>query len=164
MTAECGPDYSAWTHSDWEAYGSATASDNCADPTPSVTNVEYHADDCYGFYVLTWSATDDCGNTGTGHQTIDIIDEHAPTVHTSDMTAECGPDYSAWTHSDWEAYGSATASDNCADPTPSVTNVEYHADDCYGFYVLTWSATDDCGNTGTGHQTCLLYTSDAADE
>ena len=152
-TAECGPDYGSWSHSDWQDYGSASATDNCADVTAHVTHVAYHEDDCYGFYILTWSATDECDNTGTAHQTIDIIDTHAPTVTTADDTAECGPDYGTWSHSDWQDYGSASATDNCADVTAHVTHVAYHEDDCYGFYILTWSATDECDNTGTAHQT-----------
>ena len=157
-TAECGTDYAAWSHDDWAAYGNATASDNCdTHVSIEVTGVSFHEDDCYGFYVLTWSATDDCGNTGTGHQTIDIIDTHAPTVHTTDMEAECGPDYGSWSHEDWADYGGATASDNCdEDIMPSVTGVSYMDAACYGQYVLTWTATDECGNSDTGTQTVTI--------
>ncbi len=163
MEAECGPDYASWSHDDWALLGAATASDNCdTHVSLELTGAAYNDDDCYGFYVLTWTAMDDCGNTGTGHQTINIVDNHAPTVHTTDMEAECGPNYGGWSHEEWADYGGATASDNCDDDiTPTVTGVSYTVSGCFGQYELTWTATDDCGNSATGIQTITIVDNQA---
>ncbi len=48
--------------------------------TTHVTSAVFHADDCYGFYTLHWSAGDECDNHATATQVIDIFDTTPPTV------------------------------------------------------------------------------------
>ncbi|UCF45131.1 MAG: hypothetical protein JSW44_00365, partial [Candidatus Bathyarchaeota archaeon] len=102
-----------------------------------------------GTHTLTLNATDDSGNTGTDTVTIDIVDTTPPEVDAGDdMTVEAG--YPATIH------GSATdLVDTDLDYVwkEGETVLGTEADLTYTFtlgtHVLTLSATDDSGNTGT---------------
>ena len=124
--------------------GSASATDNC-DEQPLVEYVdEKRVDgDCENSYELirTWSATDSCGNTVTGSQTITVVDTTAPELTVpADETVECDS---------IPEVGEASATDNC-DENPSVEYAgESRVDgECPNSYTLfrVWIATDDCGN------------------
>jgi large repetitive protein len=124
--------------------GLASATDNC-DEQPLVEYVdEKRVDgDCENSYELirTWSATDSCGNTVTGSQTITVIDTTAPELTVpADETVECDS---------IPEVGEASATDNC-DENPSVEYAgESRVDgECPNSYTLfrVWIATDDCGN------------------
>ena len=125
----------------------ATAVDNCLEVT--ITVDESTADgDCPQEYVLTrtFTATDACGNATSATQTITVQDTTAPVLEVAgDLTLECDEEVPA---ADW------TVSDNC-DTEVTVLVTEAIVDgDCPQEYVLTRTYT----------ATCLLYTSDAADE
>lgn len=154
------------THPDATGHATAEVEDNC-DPNPSLHPLTYTDSElsytdgadagCYTF-IRTWTATgsDWCDSTdhATCHQTITVVDLLPPSIHVEDMDADCGPDYADYSHEDWADLGDATATDNCdAHVTAHVSNVNFHSDDCYGFYTLHWSATDDCGNTSSATQT-----------
>jgi hypothetical protein len=103
-----------------------------------------------GSHVLTLNATDDSGNTGSDTVTVDVVDTTPPEVDAGeDTTVEAG--YPATIH------GSAldlvdTELDYVWKEGDTVLGTE--ADLTYtwltlGPHVLTLSATDDSGNTGT---------------
>ncbi|NNK60242.1 MAG: HYR domain-containing protein, partial [Flavobacteriaceae bacterium] len=110
---------------------------------------------CASNYTLarTWTATDDCGNTTSGQQTITVVDTTAPSIDTaaSDETVECDglgntAALTAWLNSN----GGASASDTCGNVTWS-NDYSALSDDCgaTGSATVTFTATDDCGNTST---------------
>ena len=102
-----------------------------------------------GAHTLTLNATDDSGNTGTDTVMIDVVDTTPPEVNAGeDMIVEAG--YPAMVH------GSATdAADSDLDYVWKEGDIVLgtEADLNYvftlGTHVLTLSATDDSGNTGT---------------
>ena len=128
------------------AAADVTATDNC-DAAPVVTLEEtITPGTCTGQYTITrtWTATDDCGNSSSATQTINVIDTTAPTLVDlpADATVECDA---------VPAAADVTATDNC-DAAPVVTLEETITPGaCTGQYTITrtWTATDDCGNSSS---------------
>ena len=103
--------------------GSATATDNC-DPSPDVTYTDVEASGaCAAEKTITrtWVATDECGNTNTCVQTINVVDTTPPVISCNAPATITPPDA--------PISFTATAVDNC-DPAPSVSITGY---DCRSF-------------------------------
>jgi len=102
-----------------------------------------------GIHVVTWSATDGAGNAGTATQTVTVTDTTAPVVTAPvDVTVEA---MAALTP---VALGAGTAidlADGALVPTPDDPGPF-----AVGIHVVTWSATDGTGNTGTATQTVTV--------
>jgi hypothetical protein len=106
--------------------------------------------------VRTWTATDDCGNTATVSQVINVTDGTAPVFANVplDITIECDdiiPD------------DEPQVSDDC-DPSVDLTFVDTEVTgSCPEERVVTrtWTATDDCGNTATTSRVITLQDSEA---
>src|SRR5450756_693302 len=157
--------------------GTATATDNCA----PVTNITigysdvstYNVDPAnvlhYNYTITrTWRATDVAGNFSECVQTITVHDVTNPVITCpANVTISCDADNTP------TGTGTATATDNC---TPvaniTITHIDastYSSDPSnvlhYNYTITrTWRATDVAGNFSECIQTCLLYTSDAADD
>ena len=133
-TAEC---------SDEHPLDDATAEDNCG-----MATIEMSADtvwSCTSTYEVTrtFTATDECGNSTTASQVINIVDTTAPVFNEAlpgDLVEDC-------THSEAAVL---TAFDNCQDV--EVLFEESIDSECANQYTITrtWTATDDCGNS-TSH-------------
>ncbi len=124
------------------AIGTATATDNCG-----IVTITNNATGTYpvGVTNVTWTATDNAGNTSICVQTITVNDTEAPTIATcaSDVTVNTNP---GGCFATGVALGSPSATDNCA--IASVTNnglLSYPL----GTTVVTWTITDNAGNTST---------------
>ncbi len=135
-------------------FGTPAASDLC-DASVAITSSDLTTPgNCPGRYNLTrtWTATDDCGNTATCSATITVKDDTAPQIHCpSDLVLTCdaGLNYPALINA-WIA--TATASDACDANVSITTNYDgmsYPSFSCQGGMVITFTATDDCGNTST---------------
>jgi len=106
-----------------------------------------------GPHVLTLNATDDSGNTGTDSVTVEVVDTTPPEVDAGeDVTVEAG--YETTIH------GSATDLvdldlDYVWKEADTVLGTEADLTFTFtlGTHVLTLSATDDSGNTGTDNVT-----------
>ncbi|MBK7936590.1 MAG: hypothetical protein IPJ82_05660, partial [Lewinellaceae bacterium] len=130
-----------------------TVSDGC-DSEPTVTHdfnfttVNY----CTGNdLTVTWTATDDCGNSVTKTAKVLIVQDQNPPLLTApaDLTISCVQDQQNNTAAIIDWLDDYTVSDGC-DSEPTVTHdfnfttVNY----CTGNdLTVTWTATDDCGNT-----------------
>ncbi|MCF7972828.1 MAG: HYR domain-containing protein [Phycisphaerae bacterium] len=124
--------------------GQASAEDIC-DADIDITN------DAPPFFPLgqttvTWTATDDSGNTATGTQIVTVVDTTAPALTVPEDT-QAEQANLAGTAVD---IGQASAEDIC-DADIDITN------DAPPFFPLgqttvTWTATDDSGNAATGTQ------------
>ena len=98
----------------------------------------------------TWTATDACGNSATASQTINVQDITPPTIQIAaeNITIECGPGSAAALQAWLANNGSATASDTCSEVTWT-NNYTATTSDCTTSNVVTFTATDACGNTVT---------------
>ncbi|MBT5147645.1 MAG: hypothetical protein HOM41_03720, partial [Flavobacteriales bacterium] len=120
-------------------FGDATSYDNCGESTISVVEVIVDGA-CQGSYEIhrTFTATDDCGNSSSGLQTITVVDDVAPElVLPDDYTVEC---------SDNIVLAPANASDNCGSFTIDVVETTIPGNNA-GNYLIerTFTAIDDCG-------------------
>ncbi len=95
-----------------------------------------------GSYTITYTATDTVGNIGTATRTVNVTDQTAPLVTlngASIVTVPAGGSFSE---------AGATATD-AVDGSVAVTISGSLNTSVVGTYVLTYSATDAGGNTGT---------------
>ncbi len=134
--------------------GTATATDVC-DASPTITFSDVTAGgNCPEQLTITrtWIATDDCNNSGTCIQIILMTDDVAPEITCpANVTIECSASTAP------ANTGTATATDVCdASLAIAFTDVIIGTACPQEFTVIrTWSATDDCGNTGTCDQTIV---------
>lgn len=137
-----------------------TVADNCdQDVTLSHTETSTPGQ-CDQEYILTvtWTATDNCGNTATAKQVIKVEDNTAPTITPTHPAIAGVPSGSILTFNCDEVpvmdAGDVDATDNC-DNDPEVVFTEVaKSGDCAtdGYYTqltCTWTATDNCGNVST---------------
>ncbi|HHM20732.1 MAG TPA: T9SS type A sorting domain-containing protein [Bacteroidetes bacterium] len=100
--------------------------------------------------TVTWTATDACGNSSTFSATLTVVD------HTAPAFAGVPADLTLDRCDDIPPPANVTASDGC-DPNPELTFDETQTgDDCHFTIIRTWTATDDCGNSGQYVQTITV--------
>ncbi|MDX1652416.1 MAG: HYR domain-containing protein [Brumimicrobium sp.] len=125
------------------ALGAPTTNDNCG--VASVTN-DAPAIFPLGVTTVTWTVTDNSGNTSNATQTVTVVDDVNPQINApADLTVSADINCQAT----GVALGSAFTSDNCS--VSSVTN-DAPAVFPIGATVVTWTVTDGAGNTGTDTQ------------
>jgi hypothetical protein len=134
--------------------GQATATDDCS--TPNVTYTDASSGSCPEVITRTWTATDACGNTATGNQTITVNDTQPPVISCpGNETVNCDES------TDPSATGRATANDACSGVVPEA-NITYSDNitigSCANNYTIarTWTAVDDCSNSATCTQTITV--------
>ncbi|APY07019.1 hypothetical protein BWZ20_01310 [Winogradskyella sp. J14-2] len=130
----------------------ATANDTCGTVTWSN---DYGANtdvDCAnGAITVTFTATDECGNTANTTATYSIIDTVDPVLTIpADTSVECTDDTSP------ASTGTATATDDCAVPNVTFSDVEVAACGNTKTITRTWTATDACGNSVSADQTITV--------
>jgi hypothetical protein len=129
-------------------YGMATATDDQG--TAIVSNNATSAF-LLGSTTITWTATDEAGNTATAHQIITVQDTTKPVLTlpinaTIEATAILTP-------LDSSDYGTATATDIFVPVT--ITN-NATASFSLGDTTITWKATDANKNNATAHQVITI--------
>jgi hypothetical protein len=143
-TVECDGDFSS------AALGFATATDNCQ-PFFAVMIDEVDAvisTVCTGTYVIerTWTAYDECGNTSTCVQTINIQDTTAPDISTCqatdlNLTLECDGFAGNLAAANQWNLDNITYLNGCALDACGIVSISSD----YAFANLS----DECGETGT---------------
>jgi len=144
LTMEC---FDASLVANWAA--TASASDNCDGAVTVVPTYALPAGACNQSIVVTFTATDNCGNTTVETKSFTVNDTTAPTFNESlpgNTTVECDAVPAAVT---------LTADDNCDTDVPVVYSESRTNGSCPDSYTLTrtWTATDDCGNSTQHIQT-----------
>ena len=156
MTVECDGEGNADDLDGWlNNHGGAVASDVCCGDDITWTHTPAQlSDDCCetGSATVTFTATDGCGNASTTDATFTIVDTTPPEITCpGDITLERGDKLCNSDVQDW--LDSTTATDICCGDD-EITIVEDSAANGYecGFPYdstteVTWTATDDCGNS-----------------
>ena len=119
----------------------ATATDNY-DTEISVTTTGFVDSDTIGVYTLTYTATDSSGNTTTATRTVNVVDTTAPVITLNGdnpTTIEVGTTFTD---------PGASASDNYDTEISVTVSGEVNSENL-GSYTLTYTATDNSGNTTT---------------
>ncbi|MFM1931968.1 MAG: hypothetical protein RL226_1271, partial [Bacteroidota bacterium] len=132
---------------------SATASDNCDDMVDISVFEETIPGSCPQEYTIvrTYTATDNCGNSTTTTQTIQVVDTTAPIFSSVPMSMEISCDEELPTTM-------ATASDNCGAVSIEFTDALISGD-CPNAYTVVrmWVATDECGNASSAETEYYVY-------
>jgi hypothetical protein len=139
--------------------GTATVTDD-TDPGPTATfsDILIPTACAQEFTILRiWTGTDESENISTDLQVIHVVDTTPPVISApSDVTLEIGDS------TDPASTGVALATDT-ADPAPTITfadRITPGTSPEESTITRTWTATDDCGNTGTADQLILVGDSD----
>ena len=141
----CPPDQNTTCESSMTPTQFATASDNC-DEEVEITYFNGAPQGC-GFFVRTWIASDNCGNSSFCYQNVYIEDNSAPIISTpSNVTVECGANLDPF------SIGFPEFSDDCSDVQLTYEDSEPGPDECTLSIVRTWIATDACGNSSSAEQ------------
>src|SRR5574338_351994 len=123
----------------------ANATDNVG--IASVTN-DAPASFPVGETTITWTATDQAGLTSTATQKITIVDTTKPEIRVSDITIEATS----------EDKNSVDFSNIRADDLVEIASLSSDAPQYFtlGITTVTWTATDEAGNTATATQTITV--------
>jgi hypothetical protein len=124
--------------------GPLTATDNCGDAAVEWAYEPFDADPCNGYeVVILWTATDECLNSTTLRQTVQILPDTEAPIFDSEPAPL--PDISAGTP--FPAVETLTATDDCGEATVTFEILPYDAGDCDPYLVTyQWTATDECMN------------------
>ena len=138
------------------ALGTATATDNCANPFVVYTDSDISTDGCEISQTRTFTATDLCNNSGSATRTISWkVDLVAPVITTTGSVENnsnlgCNP-------SDAEidaALGYAISQDDCDGSLPViVTDGSVSSDGCTRTQTRTFYSEDICGNESSDSRT-----------
>lgn len=133
--------------------GTPTTNDNCG---VASTSNDAPALFLVGTTNVTWTVTDDSGNTSTCTQTVTVIDNEKPTI-TCPAAVNANTDAGNCTASG-VSLGTPTTSDNCG--VAPVTN-NAPASFPVGNTTVTWTVTDNAGNTNTCTQAITVSDNEA---
>ncbi|WP_425391248.1 PKD domain-containing protein [Ekhidna sp.] len=124
-----------------------TAEDACEGTVVGVTDTTFPIT-AQGTTVVTWTFTDSNGNESTQTQNIIIDDNDAPVPEVSelsDVTGVC----------ELNSLNAPTATDNCSGQVIGTTDVQLPIT-TQGTTTITWTYTDDNGNTTTQQQNIII--------
>ena len=132
--------------------GGAVASDNCGDVTWT-NNYNGAQSDCSTPVLVTFTATDACGNSSSTTASYTIQDTANPSIDTeaSNLTVQCDGTGNTDDLNDWLTNnGGAIASDDCSTITWTNDFTELSGlCGATGSATVTFTATDGCGNSST---------------
>src|SRR5439155_2925272 len=145
LTVECGASIAP------AATGPATAQDSRGSVVMSFSDTVTNA--CGGTRVITrrWTATDSCGNSTNGLQTMTVRDTTPPALPLpANRVLECPGDTRT------NVTGVAIAQDVCGLVTLSDSDVVSNSCGLTKTVLRQWTAIDQCGNSTNGVQTITV--------
>jgi hypothetical protein len=122
--------------------GMATATDNCDAEVAIVSDPPLPANLPAGIRIITYTATDDAGNIATCTTTVTVVDNVAPVITCPDFTILTADENCMAVFNE-----PATAVDNCDMDVTITSDPPLPATFDEGEYTVTFTATDDAGNT-----------------
>jgi len=143
--------------------GVVTGDDLCGDATVTFTE-EKTINDCTHNYTVTrtWVATDECGNTATDSQVVEVYDTTPPTItnvpHSISVQCDSIPDFFTEVNISDNSEGAGGLISYSMTETDNIGGA---VDDCDYEIERTWSAVDECGNYAEEVQT--LFVTDTTD-
>jgi len=133
------------------ALGAPTVSDDVSSPANITITNDAPATFPLGATTVTWTATDEAGNSATATQNVTVEDTIPPTIMPpASQSVEAG---GPLTH---VLIGSATATDLVSSSLSLSNDAPAGLNFPLGATIITWSATDASGNTGTATQTVIV--------
>lgn len=138
------------------AMSTLTANDNCSGSISVSGHDSITGGSCSGNYSITrtWTFVDDCGNSSSISQIINVADTSVPDLETppADVTVSCIDQVPAMI--------SLTATDSCSESgSVQIQGVDtVVAGNCPNSFIITrtWAYTDPCGNSSSEHQTIYV--------
>jgi hypothetical protein len=130
--------------------GTATATDNAGSVSIERSGVPAGNNFPVGTTTITYTATDDAGNSSTASQTVTVIDNTAPTISAPPPTSATADSTGHATIPNVVA--GTTASDNCGPVTVTQSPLAGTVVGV-GAYTITITAIDAAGNTSTATTT-----------
>ncbi|PLX30585.1 MAG: hypothetical protein C0600_07960, partial [Ignavibacteria bacterium] len=148
LSMEC---YDAATVQTWA--NAASAQDNCDGSVAVSANWTPPPNNCNQTVTVTFTATDNCGNIGTATKDFLVNDVTAPvvTVPAPALSMEC---YDASVVQTWADLASAL--DNCDGSVATTATWTPPPNNCNQTVTVTFTAVDNCGNTGTATKDFLV--------
>ena len=133
---------------------SATASDTNISSIPVTNNYTSFVHSCGAIKTVTFSASDNCGNTTTATSEIRIIDTTPPVITTpaTNQTVECDGAGNTTALNSWlSSSAGSVATDACGGTISWTNNYSALSGLCgaTGVATVTFTATDACGNAST---------------
>ena len=128
--------------------GNPTTGDNCG---VASTSNDAPVSFSLGTTTVTWTVTDNNGNTATCTQTVTVTDDEDPTI-TCPADVSVSADAGVCSASN-VSLGNPTTGDNCGVAT---TTNDAPVSFSVGTTTVTWTVTDNSGNTATCTQTVTV--------
>lgn len=124
----------------------ATATDNCSSTVTGMRSDGRPLTDPYplGVTMITWTASDAAGNMATCTQTVTVIDTTPPII-----TCPANTNLVAGANCTATVNQLATATDNCDASVTITSTPSLPTAFGVGMHVVTFTATDDAGNTAS---------------
>lgn len=143
-------------------FGNPVVTDACSAEVSLTFTDSESAGECAGSFVITrtWIATDACGNASEASQTITINDTTAPVISTPASGLEINCTTSGQLDQWLASNGGASATDACSSVTWT-NDFSGSAPVCGAPVMVTFTATDACGNTATTSAQILLNDTEA---
>ena len=140
----------------------ASATDNCAQVSISHNYTGLEAN-CQNPQVVTFSASDDCGNSVACHRSITIIDEVPPVfICGPDISFECsviGSEQYIQSLTEW-LNNPGFVQDFCQDNVTITHDFVALTATCNSPQLVTFTADDGCNNTSTCSKTIYIFDND----
>jgi gliding motility-associated-like protein len=138
--------------------GTPTTGDNCA--VASVTN---NAPSVFpiGETIISWTVTDNSGNTATCPQSITVVDNEDPTI-TCPANLPNVPSDAGSCDATGVALGNPVLNDNCTSIANLIASTVNDAPGVFsaGTTLVTWTIIDDAGNSVTCQQSITVIDSE----